>query len=458
MQLKKGELITVPVTKIAFEGAGIGHHNGKVVFIENTVPGDTVQARITKIKSSFMEAKKEDIVTPSSLRIQPRCKHFDTCGGCSFQYVDYSDQLRFKEEQVSEALTHLGNFNNPPVKSITACESPWFYRNKMEFSFSMNKYETLHLGLHPKGYRYDVFDLTECYLQNEDIGFLLSSIVDFAREKNLSAYHFKSNKGLLRTLTVRDSKYTNERMIILTTSHEPFGYKQEFVDHLVNNKTIKKPTSIILQKHVARKGHRTHFATENLYGKSCLTEEMHIDKKHQLTFNILPDAFFQPNTKQAELLYKHILKLSDIDKDDIVYDLFCGTGTIGLFCAHKAKHVFGFDINENAIQNAQENAQNNGIPNVYYEAGDTFNLIKNRDDHPDIVIVDPPRSGLGENLCNHLLTINAKKIVYVSCNPATLARDLEQLCKTDYHLKTVQPVDMFPHTYHIETVCQLIKQ
>ena len=458
MQLKKGELITVPITKIAFGGAGLGHYDGKVVFVENTVPGDTVRAQVTKIKKSFMEAQKKDIITTSPLRIKPRCKHFDTCGGCSFQYVDYADQLRFKEEHVQEALTHLGNFTNPPVQPIISCDSHWFYRNKMEFSFSMNKDDTLHLGLHPKGYRYDVFDLTECYLQHEDIGVLLTSIVDFAREKKLPAYHFKSNTGLLRTLTVRDGKNTNDRMIILTTSHEPFEYKQELVNLLIKNKKIKEPTSIILQQHIARKGQRTRLNNETLYGKPFLTEEMHVDKNHQLTFNILPNAFFQPNTKQAEILYKHILKLSGIDNNDIVYDLFCGTGTIGLFCAHKAKYVFGFDINKQAIQNAQENAQNNGITNVYYEAGDAFTLIKNRNDHPHVIIVDPPRSGLGNILCDQLLTIDAKKIIYVSCNPATLSRDLAQLCENGYHLKTVQPVDMFPHTYHIETVCQLIKQ
>ncbi|MBD3157076.1 23S rRNA (uracil(1939)-C(5))-methyltransferase RlmD [Candidatus Peregrinibacteria bacterium] len=458
MQLKKGELITVNITKIAFGGAGIGHYNGKVVFIENTVPGDTVNAHVTRIKPSFLEAKKDTLITPSPLRITPRCTHFNTCGGCSFQYVDYTDQLRFKEEHVAEALTHLGAFTNPPMRPITACNSPWFYRNKMEFSFSMNKDDTLHVGLHPKGFRYDVFDLRECYLQHEDIGPLLTSLVTFFREKGMQAYHFTENAGLLRTLTIREGIHTNERMIILTTSHKPFKHKEDFVHHLLNSTTNKKPTSIILKQHIARKGHRTRFITETLYGKPHLTEEMNVNKTHKLTFNILPDAFFQPNTKQAELLYKHVLTLSEIDKNDVVYDLFCGTGTIGLFCAHKAKYVFGFDINANAIKNAQENADNNGITNVRYEAGDAFKLIKHRQDNPQVVIVDPPRSGLGEKLYNHLLTIQAQKIIYVSCNPATLARDLSHLCKHGYTLKVVQPVDMFPQTYHIETVCQLIKQ
>ena len=458
MQLKKGELITIEITKIAFGGAGIGHYNERVVFVANTVPGDKITAKLTRIKTNFLEAKLEKIITPSSMRIKPKCKHFNECGGCSLQYLTYEDQLKIKESQIKEALKHIGGFKNPPVKKIMGCESPWHYRNKMEFTFSMNKTDKVYLGLHPKGYRYDVFELTECHLESSDIGKLVQLVQNFAREKKLQSYDFRENSGLLRTLTVRDGKRTNERLINLTTSHEDFPYKDEFIKLLMENNEIKNPTSIYITKHIAKKGSKTVFEMENVYGKPYLTEELHINNGQKLTFHILPDAFFQPNTFQAELLYKQVLTLGEISKNDVVYDLFCGTGTIGLFCAYSAKHVFGVDINENAIESAKQNADLNNIQNATYISGDSFKIIKEREDNPDAIIVDPPRAGLGEALCEHLLKLDAKRIIYVSCNPATLSRDLKTLCESKYKLVSAQPIDMFPQTYHIETVCKLEKR
>jgi 23S rRNA (uracil1939-C5)-methyltransferase len=452
MQLKKGELISTEITKIAFGGAGIGHHEERVVFVENTVPGDKITAKLSRIKPNFLEARLEELIEPSKLRIQPKCKHFNECGGCSLQYLDYKDQLEIKESQVKEALQHIGGFTDPPVKEIIGCETPWYYRNKMEFTFSMNKTDEIHLGLHPKGYRYDVFDLTECHLESEDIGELVQLVQNFAQQKNLQAYNFKNNTGLLRTLTVREGKRTGERLINLTTSHEDFSYEKEFVELLKDS-----ATSIYITKHIAQKGSRTVFEPKNVYGKPHITEELHTSDDQKLSFHVLPDAFFQPNTLQAELLYKQALTLGEITEEDTVYDLFCGTGTIGLFCAHKAKQIFGVDINKNAIENAKQNAAENNITNAEYTAGDAFKIIKDRKDNPDIIIVDPPRSGLGEPLCNHLLELDAKRLIYVSCNPATLSRDLKILCENKYRLLTAQPVDMFPHTYHIETVCKLEK-
>ncbi|MCD6109549.1 23S rRNA (uracil(1939)-C(5))-methyltransferase RlmD [bacterium] len=455
MQLKKGELISIEITKIAFGGAGIGHYDNRVVFVENTVPGDKILAKLTKIKQNFLEAKMEEIQTPGDIRIKPRCKHFNECGGCSMQYLDYKNQLEFKELQVKESLEHIGNFSDTHVKKIIECKTPWHYRNKMEFTFSMNKDNKIHLGLHPKGYRYDVFDLKECYLESEDIGELIKLVQNFADEKNLKAYNFKTNSGLLRTLTVREGKRTGERLINLTTSHEEFEYKNDFVKLLTGSSHIQHPTSIYITKHISKKGAKTTFTRENIYGKPYLTEELHINNNQKLSFHILPDAFFQTNTFQAEILYNHVLALGEISHTDTVYDLFCGTGTIGLFCAHKAKLIFGVDLNKNAIENAKQNALLNNISNAEYQAGDAFKIIEGREDNPDIVIIDPPRAGLTEALCNHLLKIKAKRIIYVSCNPGTLARDLKILCENKYSLKEVQPVDMFPQTYHIEIICKL---
>ncbi len=219
---------------------------------------------------------------------------------------------------------------------------------------------------------------------------------------------------------------------------------------------FKKATSVYLTQQVARKGRRTEFKQTLLHGEKPLLETMILEDGSKLDFEILPMAFFQPNTLQAEILYETALQLGDISKKDIVFDLFCGTGTIGLFCAHKAKRVFGVDLNKNAIENARNNAKTNNIKNIEFAVGDTLKTVSGRAEKPDIVIVDPPRAGLGEKLCEYLLKIKAPRMVYVSCNPTTLARDLKQLCKEAYTLETVQPVDMFPHTYHIESVCKLV--
>jgi 23S rRNA (uracil1939-C5)-methyltransferase len=459
MQLKKGENISVKIEKLAFGGAGIGYYkiddNKVVVFVENAVPGDEVTASLTKIKPNYLEAQLEEITSKSPLRIDPRCPHFETCGGCSLQNLSYEKQLYYKELQVKESLEHIGGFDDPPVESIIECGDSWFYRNKMEFSFDTDKNGNVAVGLHPKHRRYDVFELKECYLENDDIGNLVSGFQKFARDHSLKSYNFKENKGLLRSLIVREGKRTGKRLVNLLTSGEQFKLEQELVDFFTDNSDFKPATSIYLTEQIVERGKRTEYKEKLLYGEKSLMETMKLEDGSILNFEILPMAFFQPNTLQAEILYKTVLELGGITKNDTVFDLFCGTGTIGLFCAHKAKEVFGVDINKDAIENARDNAKTNGIQNVEFVVGDALKVVSERSSKPDIVIVDPPRAGLGEKLCEHLLEIGAPRIVYVSCNPTTLARDLKILCKNVYDLKTVQPVDMFPHTYHIENVCKL---
>lgn len=442
MQYKKGEIIEVEIKKIAFGGAGIGHFDERVVFIEDTVPGDIVKARLTKIKPNFFEAKIEEFIKESDLRIEPRCKHFNECGGCSLQYLSYEDQLEIKEDQVKEAMQHLGGFKNPRIEKIIGNKSPWFYRNKMEFSFS----EGPLLGLHPKGYRYDVFELKECFLQTEKTAEIVKKVQQFVKDNNLSVFNFKKGTGLLRSLIVRFGKRTNERMINLVVSNEEFKLKKEFAN-LFN----KFASSVYLTRIIQNKGRKTEIVEELLSGKKILLEKL-----GNLRFEILPQAFFQPNTLQAETLYKVVADLGEITEKDTVFDLFCGTGTIGLFLAEKAKKVYGADNNESAILNAFENAKLNNIQNIKFHTGDAYEAVKAWDLKPDITIVDPPRCGLSPKLCEKLAKLKTPKIIYVSCNPTTQARDLQILKKHGYKLITVQPVDMAPQTYHIETVAKLI--
>jgi len=426
MQYKKGQKIEINIEKLAFGGRGIGHYDNRVVFVSDTVPGDLVECSFTRIKPKFFEAKLVQIKKRSKSRIKPKCKHFETCGGCSWQYLPYKTQLELKEAQVREALEHIGGFKNPIVKPILGCEEPWFYRNKMEFSFYKNM-----VGLHPKGYRYEVFDLKECYLESPKIAEILEAVRKFAKE------------GLL-SIVIREGKRTKERLINLIYADAKIN-RDEFV------KTMKPfATSIYITQKIAKRGQKTQLIEEHLHGKPTLKEKM-----CDLEFEILPQAFFQPNTLQAEKLYKIVADLGEITSKDIVFDLFCGTGTIGMTIAHQAKMVFGADTNESAIENATKNAKLNKISNIEFFASDAYKTFKELDIKPNIVIVDPPRSGLSKKLTEKLAKFKIKRIVYVSCNPTTQARDLQILKKRGYKLEVTQPVDMAPHTYHIETVAKL---
>lgn len=462
MQLKKGEFITVEIEKLAFGGKGIGYISDNdskfVVFVEDTVPGDTVSAVLKKIKKNYAEAKLHEIIKKSDIRIEPKCKHFENCGGCSLQNIPYEKQLEIKESQVKETLEHIGGFEKPEINTIIECDNHWFYRNKMEFSFRADKEEGIKVGLHPKHYRYEVFQVKECFLESEDTGPLLESVRDFAVKKNLSVYNFNENKGLLRCIVIREGKRTKKRLINLITSHEEFAHKEDFVELLTQSSDFAAADSIYITQQITQKGKKTEFREHHVYGDKFLSEEMNLENDTTLYFDIPPSAFFQPNTLQAEKLYSKVLSMSAITEKDTLYDLFCGTGTIGLFCAHRAKKIIGVDINPAAISTANSNAKRNSIKNVEFICGDTYRIIKDLNQRPDITIVDPPRSGLGEKLCSHLIDIKSPVVIYVSCNPSTLARDLQILCEKTYSLEEIQPIDMFPHTHHIETICRLALQ
>ncbi|MBU1446063.1 23S rRNA (uracil(1939)-C(5))-methyltransferase RlmD [Patescibacteria group bacterium] len=471
MKLKKHDQLSVKIEKLAFGGKGIAYVQNEdkdnfVIFVDNVVPGDEVNIKLNKVKSNFAEGSLVEITKLSPIRIQARCPHFDTCGGCTLQTIPYEEQLKIKESQVRESIEHIGNIKEMDFKPIIGCDSEWFYRNKMEFSFGYEddgkplSEKKIAVGLHPKYRRYDVFELKECYLESEDTGNFVKAVQKFMRDLQVAPYHSRTNSGVLRSITVREGKRSGERLVNILTSGEDFEPKNEFINLLTKESDkngFKAATSIYITKQVIKKGQRTRFEEELIYGEPYLLELMKLENSTELKFEILPQAFFQTNTLQAEILYAKVLELGEIKSTSTVFDLFCGTGTIGLFCAHKAKKIFGVDINQSAIENANSNAKTNDIQNATFVAGDAFKVIAELEEKPDIIIVDPPRSGLNEDLINHILKIKAKRLIYVSCNPTTLARDLKFLCEK-YKLQTVQPIDMFPHTYHVETVCELILQ
>lgn len=486
-------MIKVKIETLAFGGAGIGRfsHEGRsmTVFISDTVPGDIVEAFLTKIKPSYWEARVARYITYSSDRIKPRCKHFGVCGGCTWQFLSYENQLKFKEEQVRESLEHIGRIENPQVEKIIGCEDPWYYRNKMELSFGeytlvghprengdperkVTPFQAMLdsrvrgddrtcgsspvLGFHLRGMRYEIFDLEECFLQSTFLPSFIKGLRLFVNEQGWKAYNSKLKTGFLKSLFIREGKNTGEIMVNLVTQGEAFDVDKAHVFRDFVERNFSEITALYYTEIIDRKGRKTVFCEHHLSGRKTLTEILNLYDGSSLTFEIAPQAFFQPNTFQAQSLYSKVLEFADLGENDVVFDLFCGTGTIGLFCAKKCRSVLGVELNEEAIKSARQNASLNDISNIEFFVGDVAHALKTYKEKPSVIVVDPPRAGLGEKLVHQIVQFQPKKVVSVSCNPTTFARDAMVFESLGYRLKSVVPVDMFPQTYHIETVSLFI--
>lgn len=451
MHLKKGQEIIIKIDSLVYGGRGIGTWEGMKVFVEDVVPGDTVKVSFRKIKSNYAEAHLVELIEKSPQRVEPRCKHFQTCGGCKWQFLSYEDQCKVKEQQVRDAIEKIGHMNPEIVLPVIGNETPWFYRNKMELSFDNEQ----RLGFYPKGFHYEVFDLEECFLQSELMVEIVEKVRNFIREYKIPAYNKETHEGLVRNLVIREAKNTNETMVILLTSTDLFEHKDEFIALFKDDPRI---TSLYWSTVYNVPGHPTWTEENLLLGKESLTEILNLENGQKLEFDILPQAFFQTNTKQAEVLYSKVIQLAGLTGNEVVFDLYCGTGTIGLFCAHKAKEVLGIEENESAVESARSNALKNGIKNAGFYLGRVENRLIDLKVKPDVVIVDPPRAGLGEEVVKSVAAFGAPKIVYVSCNPTTLARDLNFFEGLGYSCESVLPVDMFPQTHHVESVALLVRK
>jgi 23S rRNA (uracil1939-C5)-methyltransferase len=448
--MKVGERIELTLENLALGGEAIGRTDeGMVVFVRGGVPGDRGIVEITKQKRKFVSGKLVELLEPSSLRITPRCEYFGRCGGCKWQYLAYEDQLKFKQQQVVEAFAHIGKLQDVPVNNILGIESPWYYRNKMEFTFAEDAEEGLILGQHYAGRWDKLVDLHNCYLQSEASVEIFALCRDFARKQELTAFSTNTGKGLLRHVVVREGKHTGDIMVNIVTSGEYFPQMDRFVRYL----TAGFPRIIgIVQTINRHKGQSSQGQEEHLLsGEPTITETI-----NNLSFEISAKSFFQTNTIQAEKLYQTIQCMADVDKNEIAVDLYCGTGSIALHLASQAKMVYGIELVKEAVFNAEKNAEKNQIDNVSFHCAEAQNVLPGLlSDQPDLIVADPPRAGLSKKVVRHILRTTPRQILYVSCNPATLARDVAMLTDGGYDIREVQPVDMFPHTSHIETVVHL---
>lgn len=424
------------------------------VEVAHTVAGDRIRFEMTRQKRSPKKGRLLEILSASPDRVEPRCAHARTCGGCSWQQMDYLAQLRIKEDRVRAAFSH-------PTEKIIPCEQPFGYRNKMEFSFSENRAGMRFLGLMIAQAEPYVFNVTECHLANPWFTQVLQSVRAWWEGSFIKAYHPPEDAGSLRYLTLREGIRTGQKMAVLNVSGNPaYALTRSQLEgfQAAVEQAVQGPISVFLRIHQAKKGKPTQFFEMHLAGPDHIIEEIHL-KEQKLSFKISPISFFQPNTLQAEKLYEAALDL--LPKGcETVYDLYCGTGTLGMAASRHAKQVIGIELSPEAVLDAEENLKRNNITNMQITQGDVGKVLTQLMSRPaflrpDAAIIDPPRAGLDPLALHHLKTLLPRTIVYISCNPLTAAENSEELKKAGYRLKKLQPIDQFPHTYHIENIALL---
>jgi 23S rRNA (uracil1939-C5)-methyltransferase len=457
-------LENIKITDIAAEGKAIARHENMVVFVPLAIPGDVVNIEVKKKQRKFLEGRILEYVSYSPDRATPFCDHFGTCGGCKWQILPYEKQLHYKQKQIIDNLTRIGKIELPPVNPILGSEKTQNYRNKLEFTFSVNRWVTKEemeqpglekraLGFHIPGFFDKIVDIEQCYLQEEPVNEIKNALRKFAFEKGYEFYNQRTHEGFLRNVIIRNS-LTGGLMVIVVFAQNQSTEIHEVLQFL-QKEFEEKITSLMYIVNTKLNDTYTDLPVKLFAGDDHLVEEM-----GGLKFKVGPKSFYQTNSKQAAKLYQVTKDLADLTGTEIVYDLYTGTGTIACFVADKAKKVVGIEYVEDAIVDAHTNAEWNKLTNLSFFAGDMKDVLTNefivQQGFPDVIITDPPRSGMHPDVVAAILHANPKKIVYVSCNPATQARDLEIMSKK-YKVVKVQPVDMFPHTHHVENVVLLVK-
>lgn len=476
--MKKGDLLELEITGYAFEGKGIAkivketHSQDDdpkkfVVFVNRTYPGDKVIVQISKVRKSYAEARLKEFIQKSDLRTEPKCKYFGTCGGCQQQDLLYEHQLKFKEEQVKDIFERIGGLKNFITLPIKRCSKEYFYRNKLEFSFERKRWLTeteiasmqeiedkdFALGFHIPGLYDKVLDIDECFLQSELSNRILNFTRFFFKNQSISIYSTQDHEGFLRNLVIRQSEKSNDLMVNLVTSEENERLFIDYANALINQ--FSEVTTVINNINLKKSQVAIGDYEKVYYGPGFI-----YDYIGKWKFRISANSFFQTNTSQAETLYKTSFEFANFTGEEIVYDLYSGAGTIPIFISESVKQIYGFESVESAIADAHVNMEINSVKNftpLLADLNKSFTPILESLSlpKPDLLIADPPRSGMNPKTVNDLLELKPPKIIYISCNPSTQARDIKLLAGGGYELIKVCPIDMFPHTYHIENVALL---
>ena len=465
---QKPILEKVLIEDYAAEGKSLARVDGKVVFVEGAVPGDVVDIQLQKNKADWAEGFAKHFHSYSEMRVKPFCTHFGVCGGCQWQMLPYEQQLKYKHKQVVDNLTRIAKVELPEIQPIMGAPATEGYRNKVEYTFATEKFIPFDEfkvmkangeapqklpgagGFHARGFFEKVVEIDTCYLQIEPTNLMRKAVVNFAIENEMPFYNIKQHQGWLRNMFVRNTT-DGQWMVNLILGYEDTAKREALLNLLL--KQFPQISTLLYTINTKRNDSMQDLVPQVFFGKGYITEML-----EDFAFKISPKSFFQTNSKQAERLYQVTRDFAELTGKEVVYDLYCGTGSIGIFCSRQAKKIVGVEFVADAIEDAKENASMNNLTDTAFFAGDVIDICDDAffEEHgkPDVIITDPPRAGMHEKLVRKLLEMEAPTIVYVSCNPATQARDLA-LLDEKYRVTKIQPVDMFPHTLHIENVVQL---
>lgn len=445
--LKRGEEVRVTVDRLAYGGRGVGRLEGFVLFVAGAAPGDVVRARIVRAKRTYAEAEVVAVEVASADRTEPRCPHFGPCGGCAWQHVAYPAQAGAKEAIVRESLAHLGGIAEAAVHPIVAAPDPWYYRNKMEFSFHPDGM----LGLHRRGEWNRIVPIEACFLQSPESIALVSAVRAFARRHGLAPYDPKTHAGFLRSLVIREARGTGDRLVGLLTSAGPFAASAAFVEEVVG--VVPEVTGIVRGVVMGTSEGAPPSVVETLYGSGALEERV-----VGLCFRIGLNTFFQTNTAQAARMIEYVVERAQPLASARVVDIYCGVGTFALPLSRAGGSVVGIELLPASVDAARANAVLNGLDGVGFTAGDArlmLPAVVAESGTPDVLVLDPPRAGAGGKVMRKIGRSGARRIIYVSCNPTTLAPDIKELMPFGYGLVDVQPFDLFPQTHHVEAIAVL---
>lgn len=444
--LKKNEVHTGKVIDLTHEGHGVVKIDRYPVFVPNALIEEEIEYKLIKVKKNFAIGKLLEVKNKSKDRVEPPCVYYYKCGGCQLQHMTYQAQLNMKKEQVVNLFHRKGPFEDTPIQPTLVMEQPWRYRNKSQIPVGKDKDNKAIMGFYRQR-SHDIIDMDSCLIQDEQHQNIMNYVKQWFNELNMSIYDEKNKRGLMRHLVIRTGYHTDEIMVIFVTNGKKFKNANVLVQKLISE--FPNITSIKQNINDTHSNVIMGPQSVTLYGKDKI-----IDELSEVTFNISDQSFYQINSAQTEKLYQKAIDYAQLSGEEIVLDTYCGIGTIGLYMAPQAKHVYGVEVVPSAIKDAQENATKNQLNNTTFECGKAEDVIlewKAQGIKPDVVMVDPPRKGCDETFIKTLLKLNPKRIVYISCNPSTQQRDA-QLLSDNYHLVEITPVDMFPQTTHIETV------